>query len=608
MSGTIIFDFPAIGVLFRKRALIRQAGTVKLVLNSDGLVPNALVKLFQQVSKKLIGREIPLVRLHILDFNDFGPDAVDAVETGTAKAMDDVINTVAAVGQCDSTSAARFVKRVLLEKVFVQQQIIKDVDSTGPDTIVVTDFDFADAYAGKAGVITETGLIVRTMLLLASVFAPFAILLNRLRTYPPCLGKIEKPGRTLAIQNVRFEHYGAPGELWRFKRSNASTDYVYDRAECSLFITDQWKPPAEILRGYKAHLDAAKVEYDEHTDFRTSPDVLLWQLGRALLIAVHSALWSRNWFYLLVSLRLGGCLYRERVHIDNLRAQSILCFDDYSERHIVRTWLARHTGTQTIGMAHSANNGLWATPQLAFILFDKYLIWNAFSRDLFADHWPPEMLVPYGYDRVDGVVAMDADPPLPPTEKKRILITLPGFNDYSEGCRVFPGLADLVSAINRLDDAVLGKIEILIRPKRPAGWDALSPEIAGDRVTPVIGDEHSTAEYMRAADLVISNDGSGVLSECAVLRIPVICFDFFQCEKDIWDRFGAQMYNAVADDLIQVFSRIASGKPLDVNFERVWDDLSFPYTADRTGQLRSIVEDTDHNAKTGTRTMIKDDA
>ncbi len=211
MSGTIIFDFPAIGVLFRKRALIRQAGTVKLVLNSDGLVPNALVKLFQQVSKKLIGREIPVVRLHILDFNDFGPDAVDDVETGTTKAMDDVINTVAAVGQCDSASAARFVKRVLLEKVFVQQQVLKDVDSTGPDTIVVTDFDFADAYAEKAGVITETGLIVRTMLLLASVFAPFAILLNRLRTYPPCLGKIEKPGRTLAIQNVRFEHDGAPG-------------------------------------------------------------------------------------------------------------------------------------------------------------------------------------------------------------------------------------------------------------------------------------------------------------------------------------------------------------------------------------------------------------
>lgn len=579
------FDFPAIGQLIRCRKKIKEAHDVRLVLNSDGLVPSALVRLFAWVAQKVTGRDVQIDRLSILDFNDFGPHAVTLVENG---APADLISAVASIGKCDTGSAARFVKRLMLEKIFVQQHVLNEIETAMDDVVVITDVDLGNAYRKHATVHVETGFVTRVILTSIAIISPFLILLNRIRSYPPRFRMNIKNARSFFIQNVRFEYDGAPGELWRFKRSNASTDYIYDREKCGLFITDQWAPPAEILKGYKAHLNSAGVHFEDHNDFRLSPMTFLWAVKQAATIGSHANMWARNWFYTLLALRLAGCLYREKIHLDNLRTRALLCFDDYSERHIVRTWLARDAGIQTIGMAHSANNGLWASPQLAYVLFDKYLIWNSFSRNLFADHWPEQMLVPYGYDRTDGIIIESPPLPLAPSKKKRVMITLPGLSNYGEDCRKFAGLDSLIKSINSLSQSTLSTLEILIRPKQPNGWGVLLPQFDGERVTPILEDKHSTAEYMRAVDLVVATDGSGVLSECAALNVPVVIFDYFSQPKKIWDRFGSQMYNYTQQDMVSLFQKLAKNEKIDVDFELVWQELSYPFQRDRSKILKDI--------------------
>lgn len=591
MSDVVVtFDFPAISQLFLRRKSIRDARYVQLILNTDALVPSLLVRIFIMLGRRITGRDIKVIRLGILDFNRLGPESIDTIFSNQSIVTEAFVNAVANAGGGDRQSTVRFVRRLLLEKVFVQRYILNNLLSDDATNIVVTDFVVSKDLQTQTDLFVESGLFVKALLFATAIVAPFLLLIDRLRSYPPQLR--ERSGRytSLGIQNVRFEHEGAPGELWRFKRSNASKDYIFDHEECVLFITDQWQPPANILAGYKSYLKSAGLQYKDHSKFRTPLKTLFWMFKHAYFFAISSNVWSQNWFYLLVGMRLCGCMFREKIHLDNLRTKTILCFDDYSERHIVRTWLANADGCRTIGMAHSANNGLWATPQLAFVHFDRYLIWNSFSRDLYGEYWPAEMLESYGYDRIDNIVSSPPKRLLPPTTKKRILITLPGVQNYADGCQLLPGLRELVAAINQLDDDVIDKVEILIRPKQPVGWDVLEPEIKGKRVTPIIDDAHSTAEYMRSADLIIGKDGSGILSECAVLRLPVVCFDYFQCPKTIYDRFGTHMNNIAAADLVDVITHVANGVPLDVDFEKVWTEFSYPYVADRTEQLRLIID------------------
>ena len=165
-------------------------------------------------------------------------------------------------------------------------------------------------------------------------------------------------------------------------------DYALDLNRVALLITDAWRPASnDKMRRFKDGLRRHKIRFADVRDFAIDPKLLMGLLSVAARVVRRT--WKRigTWRDLELALRFLRVLLQEEVVLAHCDVKAIVCRDDYASRHVVRTLLFRQRGVRTLGIQHSAGNGLHGVPTLAYVCFDRYLIVGLFFRDLFRPYW-----------------------------------------------------------------------------------------------------------------------------------------------------------------------------------------------------------------------------
>jgi len=75
---------------------------------------------------------------------------------------------------------------------------------------------------------------------------------------------------------------------------------------------------------------------------------------------------------------------------------------------------------------------------------------------------------------------------------------------------------------------------------------------------------------------VIAAAGSGILCECSLLKVKVVCYDILGFLKDDWISYGKDLYIDNAKDLHRVIERFINDKPLDVDWDLLWSEMVYP--------------------------------
>ena len=89
------------------------------------------------------------------------------------------------------------------------------------------------------------------------------------------------------------------------------------------------------------------------------------------------------------------------------------------------------------------------------------------------------------------------------------------------------------------------------------------------------------------ADLVIAHAGSGAMCECALLRVKVICYDYFGCLEKYWLQYGGDVYSDSEESLYCKIKAFVNSESLNVYWDHLWDEMVYP----NTGNTNYIIKD-----------------
>jgi hypothetical protein len=96
---------------------------------------------------------------------------------------------------------------------------------------------------------------------------------------------------------------------------------------------------------------------------------------------------------------------------------------------------------------------------------------------------------------------------------------------------------------------------------------------------------------MSQSDLVIATAGSGVLCECSLLRVKVVCYDIFGFLKEDWMGYGRDLYIDNAKDLYRIIGKFVNDKPLDVDWDLLWDEMVYPNTGNTNHIIQNLLDE-----------------
>tara|TARA_Y100000589_G_scaffold329879_1_gene377815 strand:- start:1778 stop:3586 length:1809 start_codon:yes stop_codon:yes gene_type:complete len=520
-------------------------------------------------------------RLDLYDYMFDNPCTVPKVFGHKLNDQAPLVEAIAASSGVRQEDAGLFVKKCGLEKACIQSFIVRDMKNRRDKVCVITDSDPFGIYAGS-----DLAKFWRSRFgaLIASPFlTALMTLVSVIKTATSFRWKTRCPQprrRSLLVHNTGF---GYAGELLK---SFTVDDYFFDNETNAAFLTDQWDPGDKIAATYISDLDAAGIGCEDFRAFTMSPMLFIGMLLRALKIYIACASRLKTWLDISIYWRLITADCREFVYSENIDCDAFLSLDDYSERHFVRTWLLRARGRKSLIVHHSAGNGVYALPSLAFICADAVLVWSRFIHDLYRPYWGHLSVVPYGYNRIDSTLrARGLDKPSQ-KGRKTVIITLPGFTDLAGFDSVFTNGEMLFDFLNQVDTL---KTRLAIRPKNYIDAAAFSARVPSRELDFLIDPNITTVEYLLSADLVITLDGSGIAADCAVIETPVVFMDLLGVDKNIYDKFGSEMRFDDGAKLADFTNRFVNGQPVDVDFKKVWAEMSYPYDANRNAIIKNIV-------------------
>jgi hypothetical protein len=378
------------------------------------------------------------------------------------------------------------------------------------------------------------------------------------------------------------------------RREFLTEDIVFDKKKVSLLITKMWRPSLTDLNIYKDQMRRNGIRYIDARELVITTNELILILKFLILKIVFSRKkfnsFTEVYTYVL-------CLYQyclESLYLCNYNCKAILCFDDYLSLHITRTLLYRQRGIKTFGIQHSLGPGIKVSPTCIYVCFDKYLVWGTFYAKLFKPYWDDLSLVKYSYNRIDKLLKKRQIVKQPrdlrgfgfaDKEKKNIIFatTFPSefFDDKVENIQ---GYLDFLKSV---DQCIVDKANIYLRPKSMENIDRLLKCIDNKDVILLASNHYTTPELLSQSDLVIADAGSGIICECSLLKVKVVCYDIFGFLKDDWIRYGRDLYIDNAKDLHKIIERFINGKPLDVDWDLLWSEMVYP----NHGNTNKVIEE-----------------
>lgn len=499
------------------------------------------------------------------------PEAVRLLEARPEAFNRGLVRALAASVSALEADVLKFVKSTLVDPLSIKAHVRER--SSG--ALILTDHDRFRVYEGTA--LESAGPAFPRSAILA--LGALALVLRRLKRSPWRF----RPKAARAELLVQAAHFGEDEGV---RREFLSEDYVFDPKRVALLITEMWRPVSP--KAYRARMARAGIQVLDVRDFSIGPALALRLVEAAVGLWRRCSLEARSWEDVGLALRFLKARLDEEVTLANCEHRAILCLDDYGPGHIVRTLVYRQRAKRTFGIQHSAGNGLFSVPQLAYVCFDRYLIFGRFYRELFHPFWEDLPLVEFGYNRIDGYLRQR--PARRRRDKPTILVTLPTISSLAEFREMFPRGEAVLEFLAGVDDRLAERARVIVRPKYSTGIDEVRARIANHRIEFAMGKGKTTTELLDEADLVVASHGSGILVECALLRVPVINHDYVGLIQRYWTKYGADMCSTTAEELRRRVENFASGKALDVDWKRLWADLSYPNDGHTNRVLETLLD------------------
>ena len=266
----------------------------------------------------------------------------------------------------------------------------------------------------------------------------------------------------------------------------------------------------------------------------------------------------------------------EHLFFSNVVCQQYVGLDDHSARHFIRHKQLHRQNAESIGVQHSAGNGLFGGPTLALISFDRYLVWNQFVFSLFEKYWPKEKVQITGYLRLEKRNKPLNDIGRPQPRLFRIFLTLPRapskeFFEYN-----FKNFAILYAVIEWVKNE--NDISLILQYKSgDENWLEL-PELEEldmnrKKICFVRPKTYSNEDLIDEVDLVVASNGSGVIQEALIMSKTVISIDYFGCLLDLWKEFGSDFMHGDSEGLLHCLQRLKNNERIEVDEERLFDRM-----------------------------------
>lgn len=604
-ASVAIFTYPSLTALIKNASLIKKAERLILFCHADQRHLTIFNTLFCKSASLLCSQNVEIRTIHQMGQAPFSAEAIELVRKKSDLATS-LQNWAIHVIKMEPGLAIRYVHRVFLERAFVAVATHRALTKEFADCemravhtgALFPDFDDAT--------ITRLNAASFIMMVLAWILSPIIFFARLWRELTSVSFSIRKPTLEryeLVVYEIGFLHPNQDTNKNEnaiksmHRKSNVSLLFQYDKAICAQFMSDIWRPSIRQIDDYKKHLGIDNYHYLDWADFKITPCRLLASIklyGNAIFNTVRHLRATESVFD---AARLAGLFTREQIISDNMNTAAVLGFDDYSERSIVRTHVGRLRAIKVFLIQHSANDGIRSEAELTTATADHYLTMSQFARDAFADYWPASMIVPYGYPRLDGMLELLAQrknlrsvfADLPNPEKPIVVFALPRFTSREHFLNTFEAASDFLDFLSIAAERYKDTLNILLRPKQLVGWESTIEPTGFPTRNLILDRDLVTAEFLAAADLVISNVGSGILSECALLKISCSQFDYRYSHTDMFDRFGKNFFLHSTDQMISLLDALVDVRPTEIDNDLIFKEFSDPYIANRNTIIRDLI-------------------
>lgn len=263
----------------------------------------------------------------------------------------------------------------------------------------------------------------------------------------------------------------------------------------------------------------------------------------------------------------------EHLFFSNVVCHQYIGLDDHSARHFIRHKQLHRQNAESIGVQHSAGNGLFGGPTLALISFDRYLVWNQFIFSLFEKYWPKEKVQLTGYLRLEKSNRSSENRCRPQQGDFRIFLTLPrapskDFFEYN-----FKNFSVLYELIEWVKNEANVSLILKYKPgdKNWLGLPGLEElDINRPKICFVRPKTYSNEDLIEEVDLVVASNGSGMIQEALIMNKTVISIDYFGCLLDLWKDFGSDFMHGDSEGLLRCLQCLKNNERIDVDDERLF--------------------------------------
>jgi len=592
MGYKVVCDYISIYGFFANIKIIRKADEIILYKAEASLLDKHWITLFRLLNVILLRKQFAIRIINTYMYTNLNPEVVEIIERNTEKINIELISGINRFLKGPEKNVIKYVKRNLIEilqkKLYIRKQLEKDNHN---NYFIITDKNHYGIYNGLYG-IYEDDYLLRNRLTTFIIKLIFAILIYlKILLQFKIRYKIYK--KIYADLMVQVQHFGYDNCI---KKEFLSEDYVFDKKRVSLMITKMWRPAlSKETKEYIKKLNEKGIRcidvksfcIDFQGLFTLTKDLIKY------LIAFNTVFRSRSDVYTYFL-----ALYQfllETIYLRNYSCKAILCFDDYLSWHIARTLIYRQYGIKTISIQHSMGSGMYGTPSAAYVCFDKYLVWGNFYKELFTPFWDDVDTVKFSYNRIDKFLRRwnkgdinysNLYSIIPKSKKKNILILPPPLAAVLNQQRL-PNSKGIIDFLKNLDGLLVNSGNYFIRAKNKYNVNQFQQLINNEHVKFVLSDKCSTTELISMADLVIAHAGSGAMCECALLRVKVICYDYFGCLAKHWLQYGGDVYSDSKESLYCKIKAFVNSESLNVYWDHLWDEMVYP----NTGNTNYIIKD-----------------
>jgi len=591
MSNKVICDFISIHGFFRNLRNLKRADSITLYRLEKSFFDKVWIAVFKYMNRVFLKKKFKVKILKKCMFHKVNHKVVKYIEENSGKINKSLLLNLKCILKASDKDVLKYIKHNLVSDIQKRLYILEEIkaDLSTNNYLIITDRNQLDIYKG-AEEIYEDDVAFRNIFLFYSVLLVLMvyILLKIKRQFRFCLKRRKIFYSDLLVHVTHFFSESKMGFL--------SEDFVFDKKKVSLLITSLWRPSITDLNIYKIQLKRKGIRYIDIKELV----ITTYEFMHILKFLVFTIISSRKEFNSLIEVYTYVlCLYQyclESLYLSNYNCKAILCFDDYLALHITRTLLYRQRGIKTFAIQHSAGTGIKESPIRIYVCFDKYLVWGTFYVKLFKPYWDDLSLVKYSYNRIDKLLKRRQIAKQPRTlksfgfadnEKKNIIFAAPLTKDFLGGkLENIQGYLDFLKSV---DLCIVDKANIYLKNTDTRGRDKLSKLIDNKNVILVANDHYTTADLISQSDLVIAYAGSGILCECSLLRVKVVCYDMFGYLEDDWIRFGKDLYTDNAKDLHRIIERFINDKPLDVDWNLLWSEMVYPNNGNTNEVIKELL-------------------